>query len=207
MEHSVSPKANDTKKTDCLASLCPITNTRELIVIYQQRGLIKVEISTTGLPPESETIKSRDIANTEREGNSMMTTRSFRLIAAICLASIVALSQFDRVDGQASNKVEGESATASNNKDNVSRRRKGVALRLLRRGVERRGRGRPSGANSRKETVLLTSRWSVGCAQAARCRRAKPNSARPLPLSVLLAIAATELLAEGDGGDGRRRRR
>ena len=41
--------------------------------------------------------------------------------------SIVALSQFDRVDGQASNKVEGESATASNNKDNVSRRRKGVA--------------------------------------------------------------------------------
>ena len=56
----------------------------------------------------------------------MMTTRSFRLIAAICLASIVALSQFNRVDGQASNKVEGESATASNNKDNVSRRRKGA---------------------------------------------------------------------------------
>ena len=125
MEHNVSPKANDTKETDCLASLCPITNTREFIVIYQQRGLIKVLLD--GLPPESETIKSRDIANTEREGNSMMTTRSFRLIAAICLASIVALSQFDRVDGQASNKVEGESATASNNKDNVSRRRKGVA--------------------------------------------------------------------------------
>ena len=55
-------------------------------------------------------------------------------------------------------------------------------------GVERRGRGRPSGATYRKETVLLTSRLSVGCAQAARCRRAYPSSARPLPLSVPLRL-------------------
>lgn len=56
----------------------------------------------------------------------MMTTRSFRLIAAFCLASIVALSQFDQVYAQASNNVKRGNDIASNNKDNVSRRRKGV---------------------------------------------------------------------------------
>ena len=57
----------------------------------------------------------------------MMTSRSFHLIAAICLASIVALSQLDQVYAQASNKVKRGNGIATNNKDNVSRRRKGVA--------------------------------------------------------------------------------
>ena len=56
-----------------------------------------------------------------------MTTTNFHLIAAICLASIVALSQLDLVYAQASNKVKRGNGIATNNKGNVSRRRKGVA--------------------------------------------------------------------------------
>ena len=89
-----------------------------ILLSAKQLGRNKVRHCGTGVP-ESE-------INRATEGNSTMTTTNFRLIAAICLASIVALSHLDQ-DGQASNNVKRERAIASKNKDNVSRSRKGVA--------------------------------------------------------------------------------
>ena len=58
----------------------------------------------------------------------MMTNKCIHLLAAVSLASIVVLFQLDHVYAQASNNVKRGNGIASNDKDNVSRRRrKGVA--------------------------------------------------------------------------------